>query len=184
MDQFKDIALPLILLFEGSAFTNHPADRGGPTRYGIIQKVYDKYRLDKNEQPQTVERILISEVQDIYYSKYWVPAKCQDMPGKLSIAVFDTTVNSGQGRAVKILQQVIGAKVDGVIGKETIKKLKDFNVVNISNNFLEARESFYHAIVNRDATQSVFLRGWLRRIQYLREYIMETKTLEQIKREW
>jgi lysozyme family protein len=184
MDQFKDIALPLILVFEGSVFTNHPKDKGGPTRYGVIQTVYDTYRTGKGLATQTVKNITIPEVQDIYYSGYWVPAKCQSMPGKLSVAVFDTTVNSGKSRSIKILQQAIGATVDGIIGRETLQKLKDLDEVKIANKYVDTREAFYHTIVDHDPTQVVFLKGWLRRAKFLRDYVNGDKTLEQIKKEW
>jgi lysozyme family protein len=184
MDQFKDIALPLVLVFEGPTFTIHPNDKGGPTRYGIIQTVYDTYRTNKSLATQSVKDITLQEVQDIYYVGYWVSAKCQDMPGKLSIAVFDTTVNSGKGRSIKILQQAIGATVDGIIGQETLQKLKNLNENEVANKYIDTRESFYHAIVDHDLSQSAFLNGWLRRAKFLRDYINGDKTLEQIKKEW
>jgi lysozyme family protein len=184
MDQFKDVALPLILVFEGSAFTNHKNDRGGATRYGIIQTVYGTYRTNKGLITQSVKDITLQEVQDIYYVGYWVSAKCQDMPGKLSIAVFDTTVNSGKGRSIKILQQAIGVAVDGIIGQETLQKLKSLDDTAVANRYIDTRENFYHAIVDHDPTQSVFLKGWLRRAKFLRDYVNGDKTLEQIKKEW
>jgi lysozyme family protein len=186
MDVFKDIALPLVLVFEGMNFTNHPADKGGPTRYGIIQRVYDKYCLEKNKPLISVEKISVKDVEDIYCTKYWNPVRCKEMPEKLSVVVFDTTVNSGQGRAVKILQQTIDAKVDGIIGKETIEKIlnnsKDKN--KLANLFIDIREQFYNKIVAVDSTQKVFLKGWLRRAQFLRDYINEVKNLKQIKEQW
>lgn len=184
MDQFKGIALPLVLIFEGSAFTNHPADKGGQTRFGIIQTVYNTYRTNKGLETQSVKDIILPEVQDIYYTGYWVPAKCQSMPGKLAIAVFDTTVNSGKGRSIKILQQAIGATVDGIIGQETLQKLKSLDEAKVANKYIDTREAFYHAIVDHDATQSVFLNGWLRRAKFLRDYVNGDKTIDQIKKEW
>jgi len=184
MDQFKDIALPLVLVFEGSKYTCSPVDKGGPTRFGVTQTVYDAYRTNKGLTTQSVKDITIQEVQDIYYVGYWVSAKCQGMPGKLSIAVFDTTVNSGKGRSIKILQQAIGATVDGIIGQETLQKLKSLDETVVANKYLDTRESFYHAIVDHDNSQSVFLNGWLRRAKFLRDYINGDKTLEQIKKEW
>jgi lysozyme family protein len=184
VEQFRDVALPLILIFEGSRYTCLPLDKGGPTRYGITQAVYDTYRTDKGLATQTVKNITISEVQDIYYSGYWVPAKCQSMPGKLSVAVFDTTVNSGKSRSIKILQQAIGATVDGIIGKETLQKLKSLDEVKVANKYIDTREAFYYAIVDHDSSQDVFLNGWLRRAKFLRDYVNGDKTLEQIKKEW
>lgn len=38
-----DQCLKFVLEREGG-YVNHPADRGGPTNKGIVQKVYDQYR--------------------------------------------------------------------------------------------------------------------------------------------
>jgi lysozyme family protein len=182
-DIFADIALPLILVFEGG-LSNHPADKGGMTNKGIIQKVYDKYRVDKGQSQQSVEKITDAEVADIYRTGYWVPSKCDQMGEKLSVAVFDTSVNAGCGRSIKTLQQAIGAQVDGVIGFETIEKLKNYDQSKLANDYMTKREDFYRAIVRKDPSQQVFLKGWLRRVQFLRDYVNGVKTLEQIKKEW
>jgi lysozyme family protein len=184
MDQFKDIALPLILVFEGEKFTDHPADKGGPTRYGVTQKNYDLYRKSRKWAVQSVKDIGLNEVREIYFNNYWAPAKCSDLTNNLGICVFDTAVNSGCGRSTKLLQQIIGAKVDGVIGQETIKKLKEFNQETLVSRFLDSRVSFYNSLVGRDASQKVFLAGWLRRVRFLREFVLGNKTLGQIRKEW
>lgn len=183
VDIFSKVALPLILVFEGG-YTNHPADKGGPTNYGVTQKVYDEYQKEKGVAPNSVQSIPMFVVEDIYRTKYWMPAKCDQMPEKLSVAVFDTTVNSGAGRSIKLLQQAIGATVDGVIGSETISKLKSFDPIELAGKYLDTREGFYRGIVQRDPTQQVFLKGWLRRLQFVRDYIGGKKTVDQIKKEW
>lgn len=184
MDIFNVQALQLILIFEGSTFTNNPADKGGPTRYGITQAAYDSYLVKKNKVKCSVQSIAMSEVKDIYYSNYWLPAKCDSMSGNLPICVFDTAVNMGQGRSIKFLQQIIGATVDGVIGQETIKKLANFDQNVLAGKFLDAREAFYNQIVKNDSSQSVFLKGWIRRVEFVRAFITGTKTLDQIKASW
>lgn len=184
IDIFNSIALPLILIFEGSIFTNHPYDKGGPTRFGVIQRVYDQYRTDKGLPVQSVINIKDTEISDIYKNQYWIPSKCDQMGDKLSVVVFDTSVNSGPGRSIKILQQAIGAKVDGVIGTETLDKLKSSDTLKLANDFIGKREEFYKNIVQKDFTQQVFLKGWLRRVNFLRDYINGVKDLIQIKKEW
>ena len=106
------------------------------------------------------------------------------MRDRLSIAAFDTAVNMGGGRSVKFIQQAIGATVDGVIGPETISKLKAYDQTKLSNDFMNQRENFYNAIVQRDPTQVKFLKGWLRRLNFLRDYVNGVKTIDQIRAAW
>jgi lysozyme family protein len=184
VDIFNDIALPLTLVFEGSKFTNLSDDKGGPTKYGVTQKAYDAYLQSKSLASISVANIIMEQVQDIYFSNYWTPAKCAQMTQNLAVVVFDTTVNSGQGRAIKTIQQIIGAKVDGIIGQETIQKLANFDQNKLANDFLSSRQAFYKAIVEKDASQNMFLDGWLRRVRFVSDFVNGVKTLQQIKETW
>lgn len=183
MTYFESTALPLVLIFEGS-FSADPADRGGRTNRGITQTVYDKYRLNKNLSTSDVRNISDMEVADIYLNSYWLPSKCDQMSDKLGLVVFDSSVNNGQGRSIKFLQQSMGIKTDGIIGLETISKMDRVDQDQLANTFLSNRVNFYQAIVNRDPTQTKFLKGWLRRINFLRDFISGVKTLDQIRTTW
>lgn len=183
MSYFNSTALPLILIFEGS-FVDDPLDKGGRTNKGITQKTYDKYRIVKSLPINDVKNIEDTEVSDIYYTSYWLPSKCDVMHEKLATAVFDTSVNNGQSRSIKFLQQAIGAKIDGIIGPETILKLADYDQTQLTKNFLSNREDFYKSIVKNDPSQAKFLTGWLRRLNFLRDFVNDLKTVNQIKALW
>jgi lysozyme family protein len=187
MDMFCTKILPLTLIFEGK-FTDNPKDHGGRTNFGITQRVYDSYQRGKNLSYRDVKDIPMDVVREIYYEDYYIPSKCPEMPEKISVVVFDTSVNSGIGRSVKTLQQTIGCKIDGFIGPETLLRFKDYLKGHDSkffiNSFLKIRSNFYHAIVERDFTQNIFLNGWLKRLNFLRDYVNEVKTLEEIRKEW
>jgi len=173
----------MILVFEGG-FTDNPKDHGGRTNKGIIQREYDKYRQNKSLPLNDVKNISDTEVRDIYLNQYWLPSKCNQMPAKVSTAVFDTSVNCGQSRSIKTLQQAIGAVVDGIIGNETLTKLKNYDPLDLSNKFLDKKEAFYRGIVANNPDQVEFLNGWLRRTKYVRDFVNGVKTLAQIKATW
>jgi lysozyme family protein len=183
MGIFDDQALPLILIFEGG-FTDDPADKGGATSHGIIQTEYNSYLNKKGLPPQSVKYISDIQVHDIYLNDYWLVAKCDKMPGNFSVAVFDTAVNNGVGRSTITLQRAIGAVPDGIIGPETLSKLAAMDVKTVGNKFLDAKIAFYNACVQHDSTQQKFLGGWLRRVQFVRDYINGVKNLAQIKATW
>lgn len=184
MDIFKDKALPLILIFEGSKYTNLPLDKGHGTKYGITQSTYDSYNNILNKKLSSVKDITIQEVQDIYLNQYWIFAKCNLLPEKLSIVMFDTAVNSGIKRAMKFLQQSLSLNVDGSFGTQTEEAIQFINDDYISNLYISYREEFYNNIVKNNPSQSAFLKGWLRRINFLKDYINNIKSIESIKKTW
>jgi lysozyme family protein len=167
-------ALKFVLKSEGG-FVNHPHDKGGKTMKGILQRVYDKYRDDKQEDRRCVREITDEEVEDIYYNEYWVPGKCYKFPWPLYAVHFDGCVNSGVGQASKWLQRAVGTKADGAIGPKTIMayeaKVEEIGVDAIVQNILEQRDGFYKLLVYKDPTQKSFINGWLNRLDNLKEYI-------------
>ena len=182
-DTFSTVALPLILIFEG-LYVNDIADRGGATNHGVTQKIYDSFRKLKNLSSADVKDITNEEVSEIYYNYYWLPSHCDKMPKEVSVVVFDTSVNSGGGRAAKTLQQVLGVTVDGALGPVTLAKLQDQDSLSTANAFLALRSDFYNRIVANDPTQQKFLAGWLRRISLVKDFVNNVKTLAQVKAAW
>ena len=50
----------------------------------------------------------IEVAKRIYRSKYWNATRCDDLPAGVDYAVFDYAVNSGVGRAGKVLRRLVG----------------------------------------------------------------------------
>ena len=166
-----EMALNLILQHEGG-YSDNPVDRGGPTKQGVTQKVYDTWRMTSGKPVRSVREIDGSEVAAIYLQNYWRPVKCDLLPDDLALVHFDSAVNHGVKRAIKFLQLATGASPDGVFGPATqaalattMEKLSERIVIGL---YLAEREDFYDDIVARDPSQSVFLKGWKNRIAKLR----------------
>lgn len=164
MDEFER-SLKKVLVHEGG-FVNHPADPGGATNKGIIQRVYDAWRDSMNLPRRSVQMILDDEVRAIYKREYWDRARCDKLAPGVSYVVFDGAVNSGVGQSVKWLQRSLkdmglyAGLVDGIIGQGTLAAA---GLVN-DNDALVARmvarrEAFLRAL----KTFKVFGKGWLSR---------------------
>lgn len=112
-------ALKFLLVHEGG-WSNDRMDPGGMTMLGVTKRAWEKYvghTVDENEM-----RALTDErVAPFYKTEYWDMIQGDDLPAGLDYAVFDTCVNSGPGRAAKILQGVLGLVQDGVIGAMTLQ---------------------------------------------------------------
>lgn len=155
--------LSLVLAHEGG-YVNHPRDPGGATNKGITQKVYDAFRSNAKKPLRSVRYIDDVEVEAIYKVNYWDRAKCDQLPAGVDYAVFDYAVNSGVSRAVKDLQRVVGAPVDGAMGEITLRATISYASRNpplyLVVQLCERRMSFLKSL----KTWSTFGTGWTRRV--------------------
>jgi lysozyme family protein len=165
-----ETALPFVLRWEGG-YVNHPNDPGGATNKGVTQAVYSAWRSRQGLPDGDVRLLTDDEMAAIYESGYWVPAKCPVMETPLDQVQFDTAVNMGVGRAVRFLQQAVGASVDGSFGPGTQRCLACCDPAEAVLKYLDAREAYYRDLPNRNPKLAVFLKGWLNRLDALRGHV-------------
>jgi len=151
-----------ILAMEGG-FSNDPSDRGGATNWGITAATLAHYR-GHAVTADDVASIEPEEARAIYHAGYWATCRAPELPGGVDLMVFDVSVNSGPGRAVKMLQGALDVKADGVFGPMTMKAVAATKPGDLIGVIVDKRRAFYHGIVDRNASQSKFLRGWLNRV--------------------
>lgn len=163
--------LAFALRWEGG-WSNHPSDRGGATMRGVIQRVYDAYRREAGLPKQSVRHLSEAELQAIYRRWYWDRVHGDDLPPPLDLILFDTGVNMGTGTAVKLLQKALGITVDGGFGAATAAALHRACALEVAQKYFALREARYRGIASRNG-QHVFLKGWLNRLNALREAVAE-----------
>ena len=161
-------ALKFALQAEGG-FVDNPSDPGGATNYGITQEVYDNFRTAQSLPVQSVKNISMDEVDDIYAKNYWMAGNCDEMPLTLAVAHFDACVNCGIPQAVKFIQQILGLTVDGEYGPMTASAVETSK--NLVDGILLARRGFYTALAQEKPSMQQFLKGWLKRVENLQDYI-------------
>ncbi|MBM3210811.1 hypothetical protein FJZ33_01225 [Candidatus Poribacteria bacterium] len=166
-----DLAMQFVKIWEGG-YSNHPNDRGGPTQFGITQAIFNTAKQQGviSNTITSVKNLNLNDAKIIYQEMYWDEVSGDALPKDLSIALFDTAVNIGVGRSVKMLQTILNVTQDGIIGPQTLSAIENYNG-NLVNDFLNARETGYKEIVQNDSSQGVFLKGWLNRVNSLRDYI-------------
>lgn len=163
---FKD-ALVFTLRWEGG-FVDHPADPGGRNNKGVTQRVYDAWRRRQGLTQRDVKLIQDAEVHAIYASDYWIPPRCDLLSRPLDLAQFDTAVNMGPKRAVRFLQKALGCDVDGEFGPSTERAVSECKPGDAVVKYCDIREAFYEQIMQKKPSQSVFLKGWMNRLNSLR----------------
>jgi len=166
---FSD-ALAFTLKWEGG-YSNHVADSGGATNYGVTQNTYNKYRKEQGLSPRAVRNIELEEVKDIYYEMYWLPSKSGTMHEPLGIVYFDTVVNFGLGGGAKLMQRALGVADDGAWGPGTQKAFLKANNMDTAVKLCQERIARRYELVARNPRLRVFLKGWLRRDNELTQYM-------------
>ena len=152
--EFNEI-IEKVLEHEGG-YVNDKDDLGGETKYGITKRFYP--HLD-------IKNLTREQAKEIYYQDYWIPSKAKSLPKELRYPYFDCVVNTGQRRAVKILQQACNnkntfeIKEDGLIGAATISACKRLE----PDRFVSYRILFYSLLISENPTQEKFWYGWYKR---------------------
>lgn len=95
-------AISRVLKSEGG-YVNHPSDPGGETNYGITIKV-----ARENGYSGPMRTMPIDIAKRIYRLKYANPVRFDEDPAGLDYTLFDYAVNSGVGRANKVIRRVCG----------------------------------------------------------------------------
>lgn len=163
-EDFKKV-LNQTLQFEGG----YTVDNGGPTNYGVRQDIYNSYAKKNGLASKDVRNLKYGEVKDFYKQNYWEGPKINLLPREIASSVFDYGVNAGQGKAIMAVQEIVGAKPDGVIGPKTIKAINKYVEANgvelLHKQILDNRVEHYNKLViNNPQKYQKYLSGWLNRV--------------------
>ena len=154
-----DRAIEVVLEHEGGAYTDHPNDRGGATKFGISQRFNPDINVRELTRAQAIE---------IYWERYWRGRGYERLPDSVAIKVFDLAVNLGDRTAVRCLQRALRAcgvrvKIDGLLGPQTCGAARGAEVATLVAALRSEAAGEYRLRVARDEGQAVFRDGWLNR---------------------
>jgi len=166
------------LIEREGGFVDHPADRGGATRWGITEAVARAhgYAGPMAEFPR-------EEAEAIYRRLYWLRPRFSDVAKRAPRAaaeLFDTGANMGPGVAATFLQRALTALnrngsdypdlvPDGRVGPTTLAALDAFLSVRGARAgetvLLRALEALqgerYLRLAEKRPANEAFLYGWL-----------------------
>lgn len=154
-----DECLRYVLQHE-SGYVNNPHDPGGHTNLGVTKDTWERW-VGHPVSVDAIKELTIADVTPLYQDKYWDRAKCGALPVGMDYCVFDTAVNSGPGRAIKFLQEVVGTTADGVLGPMTLRAIHAADASEVISNYAAERLKFLKELT----TWPTFGRGWERRVE-------------------
>lgn len=159
-------AWPIILRHEGG-YADHPADKGGPTNFGVTAKTLGEFLKQSSPATATeVQNLSVLTAQAIYKTRYWAAIRADDIMSQAVANYFmDMAVLMGPAQASKLMQGVCGVKQDGIIGPVSIAVINSHANDELLAGFYMACVNFLVRLVSIDPTQVVFLANWMKRCQ-------------------
>lgn len=152
-----------IIRREGS-YVDHPADRGGPTKYGITLKTLSDWR-GRSSTADDVKKLTEVEAREIYRERYMTAPKLHLITDvKVRALAVDCAVNHGPQQAVKLLQLSARVFPDGIFGPKTRDAVNNMTPSALYARLCAARVRYYGQIIRKDSTQHVFAEGWANRV--------------------
>jgi lysozyme family protein len=153
-----DECLEVVLRHEGG-YSDHPADRGGETHFGISSAAHGP-----------VASLTLAEARSIYRG-YWEQVHAGALPAPLDLVAFDAAVNHGGPRALRMVQVAVGTLADGLWGPKTAAAAHACSPVGAARMVLVQRRALYARLVAADPRQQAFAKGWENRMRSLEREI-------------
>lgn len=169
-DNFES-SLKHLLVHEGG-WSDHPADPGGATMKGVTLQVFREFKRNPHITKEELRNISDEDLATIYKKRYWDAVRADELVSGVDYAVFDCAVNSGPGRAIKILQACVGTTPDGGFGSVTMAAVAQFQndvAKTLVKEYCEKRLDFLKSL----KTFEVFGKGWERRVNEVEKTALE-----------
>ena len=171
MDRFEKI-FDYLLKVEGG-YSDDKYDKGGKTKYGIIEEEARKYGYKgyMRDMPLYIAK-------DIYNKKYYHKNGLDTLKSdKIALSICDWIVNSGSWGAKKAQAALnelgFDLRVDGILGKKSLSALNEVDETKFLEKYHDLQRRYYRAIVANKPNQKVFLKGWLNRVDRKEKYLKE-----------
>jgi lysozyme family protein len=154
-----EAAVAFVLAHEGGV-SNDPRDPGGLTAFGISQRAHPDVDVSTLTREGAVA---------LYRVRYWDACACDTLPAPLRLPLLDAAVQHGPTQAIRLLQDALGVRRDGILGPQTLMAAERLPWGDILVRFLAYRLRLYASLPH----QSVFGLGWARRTLNVQRAVYE-----------
>lgn len=157
----------IVDFFEGG-LSNHPADRGHLTKYGVTLETFQRIRPDASA--TDLKALTKEDAIDILTEEYALkPGFARIEDDAVRFAAIDYAIHSGPVASIRALQRAVAIESDGIFGPATEYAVNKFDVRVLLRLFVAARIRHLGRIITNDARQAAFAAGWLARVATILE---------------
>lgn len=161
--------IPFLLKWEGG-FVNDPDDLGGATNMGVTMNTYIAYCRRKGYPVPTVTRLKnLSEGQwvDIVKTMYWDRFRADEIHSQSVANICVDWLWLSGTVAIKRVQELVGVKVDGIVGPNTLVAINSMSSLVLFGMVKEERKRYIDEICRKRPANEKFRKGWLNRLNDL-----------------
>lgn len=160
-DELDALLRHIVERYEGG-YVDNPADRGGPTNFGITLATLAAWRRQPVKAAD-VAALGLEEALAIYRQRY-VIAPGFDRIGDQAVRAYtiDFGINSGTARAALFLQAAAGVRQDGALGPVTLAAIAAAPAA-VLRRMTHQRLIYLADLIRRKPQQAQFAVGWIRR---------------------
>jgi lysozyme family protein len=157
----KALAFVMLPQNDGQSYhvTDHDTGRG--TAWGITEDTW-YHAVDTGLVHGDIHNATQAQAGVILRQEYWNGTLCDGLPLAVDFLVFNMAMMAGQGRAIKLLQRIVGVLEDGVNGPKTIAATARQDTTYMLMALTKADEQFFQAL----SGATYFINGWTNRAEY------------------
>ena len=164
--------VPFILRWEGE-FVNDPDDLGGATNKGVTiatwkQVGYDKDGdgdIDVKDLRLITEKDMVDRVLKPYYWDRW---RADEIKSQSVANILVDWVWASGAYGIRLPQQLLGVKIDGIVGTQTIAAVNDCDPKELFDKIMNERIAFIDRICISRPANKKFKNGWINRLKAIK----------------
>lgn len=142
-------------------YVNDPRDSGGATNKGITIATFRSV-FGQSKTIDDLKKMTDEQWWTVFKTKFWDKYKADNIKDEwLRYLLVDWLWGSGKWAITKV-QKLLGLNSDGIVGDKTIAAINSKDPKKLFDAVWQMREKFLYDISK--GKNSVFLKGWLRRL--------------------
>ena len=153
-----DACLAAVYRFDGFKDDRAPGENFA-TVYGVTENTW-RYAISQGVvEDKDISQATQDDCSSVIRALYWNVIHGSQLPPGVNLMVFNDAVLCGAGHAVRLLQRVVGAAEDGVVGPDTIRRAGSYGDKLLIDRLHDGDIEYLQSLQNAP----LYINGWRRR---------------------